>query len=98
MKLTTHFVHVHIDVVRLCLCTAANDGLIVRTPADMSMKTHCGMILTGKTKELGEKHGPVPLYPPQILYMALLASAVRGRRPTRLSHGIALQLTYMLMC
>jgi hypothetical protein len=25
-----------------------------------------GMILTGKTEELGDKHVPVPLYPPQI--------------------------------
>jgi hypothetical protein len=30
------------------------------------MEFHCGMILTGKTEELGEKPFPVPLCPPQI--------------------------------
>jgi hypothetical protein len=29
-------------------------------------EAHSGMILTGKTKELGEKPVPVPLCPPQI--------------------------------
>jgi len=32
----------------------------------MSMESHGGMKLTGKTEELGEKLAPVPLPPPQL--------------------------------
>jgi hypothetical protein len=32
----------------------------------MSMESHSGMIINGKTKELGEKPVPVALCPPQI--------------------------------
>jgi hypothetical protein len=48
----------------------------------MSMESHGGMILTGKTEELGEKPVPVPLCPPQIQHgptrARTRASAVRN--------------------
>jgi hypothetical protein len=52
----------------------------------MSVDSDGGMILTGKTEELGEKPVPVPLFPPQISHgltqVRTRASAVRGRRLT----------------
>jgi hypothetical protein len=55
---------------------AATKGHIVHPPDDMSAKSHGGMILTGKTEELGEKPVPVPLCPPQIPYGLTRASVM----------------------
>jgi hypothetical protein len=50
------------------------------------MENDGGMMLRGKTEELGEKPVPVPLCPPQIPHGLTRArtrdSAVRGRRLT----------------
>jgi hypothetical protein len=46
----------------------------------MSMENYGGMILTGETKELGEKTIPVPLCPQQILHGLTRVSVVRSRR------------------
>jgi hypothetical protein len=55
---------------------------IVLPPDDKSLESDGGMILTGKTEELGENPVPVPLCPPQIPHGLTRASAARGRRPT----------------
>jgi hypothetical protein len=51
-----------------------------------SMESHSGMILTGKTEELGEKPVPVPLSPPQIPHgltqVQTRSSALKGQQLT----------------
>jgi hypothetical protein len=53
-------------------------GLLVITQLYMSVESHGGMTLTGKTEELGEKYVPVPLCPPQIPHGLTQVSAMRG--------------------
>jgi hypothetical protein len=53
-----------VDGVRLCLWTAVTNGPIVHSPGDTRIWGPGGVILTGKTKELGDKPVPVPLCPP----------------------------------
>jgi hypothetical protein len=50
---------VDFDGLRLSLCTAATNGHNIYSPDDMSLESNGGMLLTGKTEELGEK--PVPV-------------------------------------
>jgi hypothetical protein len=62
------------------------DILFIPRMIYMSMENDCGMILTGKTEELGEKPVPAPLFPPQMPHGLTRAqsrdSGVRGRRLT----------------
>jgi hypothetical protein len=60
-----NYVVVHVDGLRLCLRNAATNGPVVHPSGDIyiSMERHGGMILTGKTEELGVKLVPVPLSP-----------------------------------
>jgi hypothetical protein len=44
----------------------ATNGYIIHAPDDMSLESDGGLILTGKTDELGEKPVPVSLCSPQI--------------------------------
>jgi hypothetical protein len=55
----------------------------------VNMESNGGMILTGKTEELGEERAPVPLCPSQIPQGQTRASEMRGRRLTAWAmHGL----------
>jgi hypothetical protein len=76
-------VHVLVDGMRLCLWNAATNGPIVHPSGDILVWA-CRpgeIILTGETKDLGEKPVPVPLCPPQFPYqltwVRICTSAVR---------------------
>jgi hypothetical protein len=47
---------VHVDGVRICLSTAANNWPIIHLPDDMSEESNDGILLTGETEELGKKN------------------------------------------
>jgi hypothetical protein len=58
---------VHVKGVRQRLWTAATNGTIVHPSHDKQLwRRRWNDIDRGKTEEFGEKHVPVPLYPPQI--------------------------------
>jgi hypothetical protein len=52
---------VHVDGVGRRFRTAATNGPIVHPQVIYDMDSHGGMILTGKTEELGEKPLPMPI-------------------------------------
>jgi hypothetical protein len=114
LVLARSFAVIHVDVVRICLRTAAINGPIVHPPRDVRVWSSGGMI-QGGTEELGEKHVPVSLCLRQILYDLNWArtrtSEVRGRRLSEpwygqtstfpmnyLNYRIESSLTNSIMC
>jgi hypothetical protein len=63
----------------------------------MSMESHGGMILTGKTEVLGKKPVPVPLYPHRLTPALARASAVRHHRQPNPWYGHHISLIWILI-
>jgi hypothetical protein len=106
-----HFKHVvHVDVVRLCLWTAATNKPIVNSSDYdiIAWRVTVEWYWQGRTEKLGERHVPVPLCPPQIphelIRVRTQTSVVRGQQltawgmagPTKHVGAVAMNLNQFL--
>jgi hypothetical protein len=75
---------------------AANRSIVHHQMIHELIWSSSGMILKGKTKELGEKSVPVPLCPPQIPH-GLLWAQTQASAVNCLSYGMASSHGYAMM-